>query len=274
MAAGGGGVVFEGVGDGGALAGELFHDGDAAEGDVEGGVAAFVGEDEASVAELVGGFEELAGHFAEGGAVGHHAAEGVVHAAVEAGGDDDELGAEFAEGGEDDAFHGGEVGAVSGAGREGDVDVAAFAGAFADFAEVAAVAGEPLVLVEGDGEDAGVVVESLLGAVAVVDIPVDGGGALDAAFGEGVHDGDGGVGEDAEAAPAVAFGVVSGRADECVGVVDGAVEDGIDGGDGSAGGEEGDFVRAVGEGGALAGVAAVCGAEAADAVDVFGEMEA
>ena len=99
-------------------------------------------------------------------------------------------------------------------------------------------------------------------------------GALDAAFGEGVHDGDGGVGEDAEAASAVSLGVVSGRADERVGVVDGAVEDGVDGGDGAAGGEQGDFVSAVREGRALAGVAAVFGAEPADAVDVLGEMEA
>ena len=75
-----------------------------------------MGEDEASIAEFIGGFEQLAGHFAEGAAVGHHAAERVVHAAVEAGGDDDQLGAELPQRGQDDALHRGQVRAVAGAG--------------------------------------------------------------------------------------------------------------------------------------------------------------
>ena len=83
-----------------------------------------------------------------------------------------------------------------------------------------------------------------MGAVAVVDVPVQGGDPLNAAVGQGVHGGNGDIAKDAESAPAVAFGVVAGRADQGVGVVDGAVQDGVDGDDCAAGSQEGDFVAA------------------------------
>ena len=100
-----------------------------------------------------------------------------------------------------------------------------------------------------------------LGAVAVVNVPVDDGDTTDARARLRVPDADGDVREEAEPHAEVGQGVVAGRADERIGVVDGAVEHGVDRGDRAPGGEPGDLEGAVAEGRLAAGVPAAAGRE-------------
>ena len=111
---------------------------------------------------------------------------------VEAGGDDHEVGLEGAHRGLDDVVEGSLVVLVAAAGRERDVE-----------RRVAlVVAGRPIrierPLVERDEEHGRVVAEDLLGAVSVVDVPVDDRHALEAELGLGVAGGDRDVVEEAE----------------------------------------------------------------------------
>src|SRR3989304_4373672 len=65
-----------------------------------------------------------------------------------------------------------------------------------------------VVVVDGDREDARVRVEGLLGAVSVVDVPVDDGDPGETPGLPGVHDADRGVPEDAEPPPERGLGGV------------------------------------------------------------------
>jgi hypothetical protein len=89
-----------------------------------------------------------------------------------------------------------------------------------------------------DGQDGRVVVEGRFRAVAVVDVPVDDGHALEPAGLPRMVRRDRGVAEQAEAHAHVADGVVAGRAHEGEGVADRPVEDGVDGRDDAARREE------------------------------------
>ena len=175
-------------------------------------VAAFEEGEEFSVAELSGpGFEE-ARQLDEVGVGEGELAEGVVEVGVEAGGDQDEFGFEvvefrFVAGGEFVEDFG-----VAGAGGEGGVEGVAEAAPGAGFV-AAAGAGVEGRLVGGEEEDGVVVVEGVLGAVAVVDVPIDDEDFADAIFFLGVAGGDGDVVEDAESAAAGLGGVVAGGAD-------------------------------------------------------------
>ncbi len=99
--------------------------------------------------------------------------------------------------------------------------------------------------VQGDVEDVGVVVEHVLDAVAVVDVPVED-EDLAAEFrvvgladlGRDRH-----VVEEAEAHGCVVLGVVAGRADDGEGVLDGARDDALARLDGAAGRDERGLVR-------------------------------
>src|SRR6185312_1806497 len=127
---------------------------------------------------------------------------------------------------------------------------------------------------QGDRQDARVVVEGVLGAVAVVDVPVDDRDPLEAVDGAHVLDRDRDVGEDAEAAPFVALGVVAGRPVQRVGVVDVAVPDRLDRLDHPARRERADAVAAGAEGRQFATVAAAFGAFALDPLEVGGGVDA
>ena len=89
-------------------------------------------------------------------------------------------------------------------------------------------------------------VEDLLGAVAVVHIPIDHGHAFDRARGEQVRGGDRHVVEEAEAHGLRAGGVVAGRPDEANGGVQLAAGDARGGVEHAAGGEPGRRQRAGG----------------------------
>jgi len=158
----------------------------------------------------------------------HLAGEGVADVGVKPGGDDEQIGLECFKVGEGVL----KVGAVfGGGGGRWDGVVAAVGSAVAG-----AGAGVGGMLVDGDEEGAGLVEEDVLGTVAVVDVEVEDGDALDAP-GAGGECGDGGVVEIAEAHGAVAGGVVTGRAHEAEGGLagEGELEGGEGGGCGAAG---------------------------------------
>ena len=125
------------------------------------------------------------------------------------------------------------------------------------------------VLVERDREHGRVVPEHGLCAVAVVNVPVDDGDASYAPRGLRMADPDGHVREDAEAHPEIGKRVVTGRAHERVGVLDGALENRVDRGDRAAGRELGDLERAVAERSLAARVAASSLRQLLDPVDVL-----
>ena len=146
-------------------------------------------------------------------------------------------------------------------------------GACAPLVEVAGIGGKPVVLVDGDAEDFGVLVEDALGAVSVMHVPVHHRGAPDAVGVARMVDRDPDVREDAEAAAEVRLGVVAGRAHERIAVVDRTRDHRIHHRDGAARGEAGDLVAAVPEGGPLPRFAATLGRERDDLVDVLWSVD-
>ncbi len=176
--------------------------------------------------------------------------------------------------GDDDPLDRRVVAAVAGARRERNVDAVAGARALAGVLDQPRAGREEPVLVQGDRQHAGVVVEGVLGAVAVVDVPVDDRDPLEAVDGAHVLDRDRDVGEDAEAAAFVALGVVAGRPVQRVGVVDVAVPDRLDRLDHAARRERADAVAAGAEGRQFAAVAAAFLAFALDPREVLGGVDA
>ena len=115
----------------------------------------------------------------------------------------------------------------------------------------------------------GIGVEGVLGAVAVVDVPVDDQDALDAVGSLGVAGGDDDVVEDAEAHAEVGDGMVAGRADVGEDPRRPAGDGGIDRGHAGAGGQQGDLVRVGRDRRALTGIAAASRAKGFDPSDVL-----
>ena len=87
---------------------------------------------------------------------------------------------------------------------------------------------------ERDGEHARVVRKRCLGSVPVMDVPVDGCHPQRRIARLGVLDGDARVGEDAEPHAVLRTSMVPRRTDECVGVLDCAVEHRVQRGDRSS----------------------------------------
>ncbi|MCI0363184.1 MAG: hypothetical protein L0219_04835 [Phycisphaerales bacterium] len=149
----------------------------------------------------------------------HHVGEGVIAVGVEAGGDEHELGFVGVGDGDQETLIEMEVGGVVEAGWERRIDGEAFAGAVADLVEVAGV-GEEAVLVGTEEENISAVIEGVLGAVAVMDIPVDDEDALKVVVSDGMRGGDGDVVEETKAHGLSGFGVVAWGADEGEGATD------------------------------------------------------
>ena len=95
---------------------------------------------------------------------------------------------------------------------------------------------------QGDEEDIRVVVEDLVRAVPVVDIPIDDRDPREAVRALGVARGDGDVVEDAEAHPAIGRGMMAGWAHQRVGVLDRPRQGRIDRRDRPARRERGDRI--------------------------------
>ncbi len=98
-------------------------------------------------------------------------------------------------------------------------------------------------LVERGIEDAGVRFESVLSAVAVVDVPVDDEDSLQAVDLLKAAGGDGYIVKQAKAHGRVSLGVMAGRTHKAKGVGEGTVDDGVSSGQDCADSQQGHFVR-------------------------------
>ena len=118
------------------------------------------------------------------------------------------------------------IAGITDAGREGYVNVETFAGAESDFVDAAAE-GVVRVLVNADEENGRVVVEHLLGAVAVVNVEVDDEDTICAVALLRMAGSDGYVAEEAEALCVVGPGVVARRPHHGKAVAGGAAHHGV-----------------------------------------------
>ncbi len=274
----GGGRRGGGRRDGGAgdVAGECLDAG--ADGLGEGGevVAAFEKESDAAVGVKFGDVDAVGAEVGKTAGCEVHGAEGVVLVGIESSGDEYELGFELVGDGKEDLGEGGGVVAVGSSGGKGNVDVVAGSVARAEGVDGAGF-GKERRLVDVEGEDVSAVFEAVLGAVAVVDVPVDDEDAFDAELFGGVGCGNGDVVEDAKSHGVIVFGVVAGWADQAEGaaglVVAGGIAEGVDGLDACAGSKVGGFHAAGGEGGVAVEVGRFS-AQAVDQVDVAGIVDA
>lgn len=215
-------------GDGGGEAGEA--------------VAAFEDGDEAALAVLGGGLLEEAGEVGEVVVGEVELAEGVVDARIESGGDHDEIWLEAGDGGEEAILKDGADFFHAGPGGEGEIERGPLPFSGSGFIGTTGE-GIPGGLVGAGEEDGGVVVKDVLGAVAVVDVPVHDEDFRCTVFFLGVAGADGDVIEEAEAHALGGAGVVAGGTDGAEGALELAghdevhgIEDGADGvgGDGVA----------------------------------------
>ena len=199
-------------------------------------VAALEDADDPASAVLLGEFHQFERSPGEVARLEAQFAERVAIMGVEAGRDEDEVGGECVDGWEHPLGEGGAIGGTVGAGRQRNVENVACAG----FGGCAG-AGVERPLVSGGVEDGRVVPKGGLGAVAVMDVPIDDGDTLRAVRALRVAGGDGDGGEEAETHRPVGLGVVAGRADRAEGVGDHARHHRVDGEAGGADRVEGGF---------------------------------
>ena len=163
---------------------------------------------------------------------------------VETGGHQDQIGPERLEDGDGDALVEAQEIVVGRLVAELEVDGEPFAAAATTLGEVSRVRGEQLVLVGGDEEHVRARLEGALGAVPVVNVPVDDRHAATPVDVEGMLRRDRDVVEEAEAHRAVDLRVVPGWTRERERARRAFPEEGVDRADGGAGGERGGRVGA------------------------------
>lgn len=108
---------------------------------------------------------------------------------------------------------------MAGTRRQRYVDIGPGAAALAVFFQHSGVGRVVIVLVHRHGQHGRIVEKGVLLAVAVVHVPIDDGDARHLVFALGALRGQHIVGEHAEAARQILFGMVAGRAHQAVGVV-------------------------------------------------------
>jgi len=161
--------------------------------------------------------------------------QGVDRPGVAARADDEQVRIVLFDDGGDDPVERLQIPPVARPRRERDVHVVPLARAravFLDLARLGVSVGipRPVVVVDADGEHVRAVVEDRLGAVAVVDVPVDDGDAVDGPVGQRRLDGDRRVVEKTEAVDLCRLGVVAAWPNERVRDVHEAARDGVVGG--------------------------------------------
>jgi hypothetical protein len=196
---------------------------------------------EASLCRFVGEATARRRHHGEAGGGDVEAPQRVAAVAVEAGGDEDEVRRELARDREDDLVERACELGIAEAGGERQVERPAGAGAGADLGDRAGP-GIDAVLVRRHVEDARVVLEEMLRAVAVMQVPVDDADAADTRRAQRRR-GDGNVVEEAETHRARVLGVMARRTHERKAIRDLAGTDGLAEVDEPAGGEARGVVR-------------------------------
>src|SRR5215211_1583844 len=159
--------------------------------------------------DLAGEVRDQGGEATESVAPQRHAPEQVVHVGVETGGDQDPLGSELPQHGQEDPGESRRIQVFPRARRQRHVRREAQPLSFSNFAGLAGPRVEG-TLMRREVEHPTVAVEDVLGAVAVVHVPVQDGDLLEPSR-EGVPGGDGRVVREAETHPVVSSRMVAGR---------------------------------------------------------------
>ncbi len=253
----------------GADSRQALDDGKPAVGQIRARISALVAQHQPPVAQRPGGREHPLGDQPEAFAGQVHPAERVVHARVKSTSDEHERRVESLQCRDHHPVERDQVGSPARARGQRHVDGRAGAVAVAGVLEQPAARREQVLLVQRDRQHRRIGPEAVLGAVAVVDIPVDDRHPVESAYAPQVRGGQRRIGEHAVAAAAGRPGVVARRAYQCVRVVDGAVDDRVDGLDAAASGQRRDLVGAASERRGSARVAAGPGAGGADRLDVL-----
>ena len=254
-------------------AGERLEQGQPAERRVHRAVAALLLEHHSAAGVLVGDRDQPLCDRRKRAGRQRERRQRVVHAGVDARDDQHEVGLEGLECRDHDAVDRVQVAAVAGARGQRHVDVRALGAGAAASLRAAGVGREHPVLVHGDREHRGVVVEDRLGPVAVVGVDVDDRDPLHArSLGGGRRDGD--VVEDAEPVAGVARGVMAGAATDRIAAVGVAGEHALHAGEHRAGAEQREIVGlAVHRREPSAGVAPAVLGHRAHPLDVLGRMD-
>jgi hypothetical protein len=166
-----------------------------------------------------------------------------------------------------------DIGAVSAAGRQRHIEVEPAPCAAAYIVRAAALDGIAGILMQRNREHARVLVKRVLGAVAVVHIPVDNGNPLDTVHGLRMLDGQSDIAENAKPAPSVGLGVMTARPDERISVIDTTLEHRVDSFEATADREPRELETAGAESSTFAGIPAVARAEHGDSIDIGGRVK-
>src|SRR5579884_830093 len=102
----------------------------------------------------------------------HHPGERIVEARVETARNDDEIRLEALQRGNDHALESGEIGADATARRHGNVEIVAFARSFAVGADRTGAGRKGAVLMDRNRQHVTLAPENMLGAVAVMNVPI------------------------------------------------------------------------------------------------------
>lgn len=153
-------------------------------------------------------------------------------------------GSNFFQRRDDDAPHGVQVAVVAGAGQHRHINVAACPGAFTAIPFAGIARREAAVLMQRQRQHVAVLPIDVLGAVAVVHVPVEYRHLAEAMAGLGALDSDGNIGQEAEAHRLIRQAVVARRTRQRIGVIQLALQHRLHRRAGQPGGELGDFIAA------------------------------
>ena len=237
-------------------------------------VAALVTQEQAPAAKLFCHGHHAARERPVATAVHLHPAERIVGARIKTRRQDDQLRTIRPQRGQHDAIPRRLVSARAGTRRQRHVDAETLSGAFAALMHMPRIRREAVVLMHRDGQRARIGPERALGAVAVVDVPVDEGDALKAIARECVETGDRRIAEDAETHTHVGHRVMPGRTHQRVGIVDLPGHDRLECCQHTASREHRDLVAAAPHGREGAGIAADACAQHLHALEVLTRVEA
>ena len=188
---------------------ERIEHGTGALAQAAGGVSALEQENLTPVAQIVGQSAGDRGHIAKSGAGDFHRGQRVVDVGVETARHQYDFGAECKRGGHEESLQRAYVFCVATTRRQGDVEGGSNASTDSGLDGVSR-SGVVRVLMGRNVQNRGILLEEVLSAVSVVNVPVEDQDPLDARLRTKSARGDGDVVEQAEAHGAVRFGVMSG----------------------------------------------------------------
>lgn len=157
---------------------------------------------------------------------------------------------------------------MPGSGRQRHVQIGARGPAAADHGEVTRIDRIAARLVYREGEHRGILDERALGAIAMVHVPIDHRHPPEAMDALRVPDQQNQVAEHAVSPARGGFGMMSGRAHQCVRIAGAPAQHRIAGGEAAAGGQQRDLIACRTDGDAVSELAAVSVGKGAHPLDV------